>query len=452
MSMGRRRREQQSSLYIAAGDIDGAPGHAFYDRLSSVLTEADFDTFVETRCAEFYADNVGRRSIPPGVYFRMLMVGYFEGIDSERGIAWRCADSLSLREFLGLELTERTPEHSSLSRIRQKIDIEAHSEVFTWVLGVLAEKKLVRGQRVGIDATTLEANAAMRSIVRRDTEQPYSDYLDDLARASGIETPKREDRQRVDRKRKGKASNDDWKHPGDPDARVTKMKDGRTHLAHKAEHAVDLDTTVIVGVTIQPADRGDTTSVFETLEEASEQVKRAADSTITDVIADRGYHSNDVIATLTELDIRTSIAEPKRPRRRWRGNTATRNAVYGNRRRLKRDKGVALQRKRGEVVERSFAHCLESGAMRRVHLRGRENITKRYLVHVAAFNLGVLMRSMLGVGTPRGLARVARAADCVAQGITDAIAALNTTLVAYFQRPQRTFRAETHGAPRLRAA
>ena len=410
MAMGCKPSERQAPLFVPAGEIDAAPGHAFYDRLSALLTEHGFDTFVEDLCRPFYAERLGRPSIPPGVYFRMLMVGYFEGIDSERGIAWRCRDSLSLRSFLGTSLTERTPDHSSLCRIRQLLDLETHREVFAWVLGVLAEHKLLLGKRLGIDATSLEANAAMRSIVRRDTGASYADFLDELAKESGVATPTRQDRKRLDKPRKGKASNDDWMSPHDPDARITKMKDGRTHLAHKAEHAVDLDSGAIAGVTIQPADRGDTTSVYETLAEANDQLKEATGRTADEGVLDGGYHSNEVLAALTELEIRTYIAEPPRPKRRWRGKHDARDAVYGNRRRLARAKGKALQRRRAELVERSFAHCLETGAMRRVHLRGRDNIAKRYLVHVAAFNLGLMMRGQIGAGTPRGLANRARKA------------------------------------------
>ncbi len=272
MSMGRKAREQQEALFVPADRIDAAPGHAFYDRLSALLTKHGFDDFVEEQCRPFYAERMGRPSIPPGVYFRMLMIGYFEGLDSERGIAWRCRDSLSLRSFLGVPLTERTPDHSSLCRIRQMLDLETHREVFAWVLALLSEHKLLAGKRVGIDATTMEANAAMRSIVRRDTGESYPDFLEGLAKESGVETPTREDRKRVDKGRKGKASNDDWESPDDPDARITKMKDGRTHLAHKAEHAVDLDSGAIAAVTIQPADRGDTSSVYETLAEANDQL------------------------------------------------------------------------------------------------------------------------------------------------------------------------------------
>ena len=260
-------------MWVATQDLPRSAAHPFYRRLNRVLDEAQFDAFVEGACATFYAAVMGRPSLAPGRYFRLLLLGYFEGLDSERAIAWRAADSLSVRSFLDLELQDPTPDHSTISRTRRLIDLETHRAVFTWVLQRLADAGLVKGTTIGIDATTLEANAALRSIVRRDTGETYQDFLTQLAKASGIETPTREDLARIDRKRKKKGSNDDWTHPDDPDAKITKMKDHRTHLAHKAEHAVDLETGAVVAVTIQDADEGDTTTSIETLIEAAEQVE-----------------------------------------------------------------------------------------------------------------------------------------------------------------------------------
>jgi transposase len=341
----------------------------------------------------------------------MLMVGYFEGIDSERGIAWRCADSLGLREFLGYDLSESTPDHSSLSVIRRRLDLDAHREVFRWVLKVLAGSKLLKGKTVGIDATTLEANAAMRSIIRRDTSESYEEYLTKLAKESGTEDPTCEDLVKVDRSRKKKASNKDWKNPHEPDAKITKMKDGRTHLAHKAEHAVDLETGTILGVTLQPADRGDTTSLWETLEDTVENLVEVIDEPeeedciewkiVEELVLDKGYHSNDTCRDLLESEIRGYISEPERGRRKWKEKEDERDAVYGNRRRIRGNRGKRLLRMRGELLERPFAHCYETGGMRRTHLRGHKNILKRLLIHVAGFNLGLAMRSLFGFGKPR---------------------------------------------------
>ena len=271
--MGKRQRHaKQASMWVATQDLPRSAAHPFYTRLNQILDQHDFDGFVEGLCERFYADE-GRPGLPPGRYFRLLLIGYFEGLDAERAIAWRAADSFALREFLGLVLPEAPPDHSTISRTRRLIDLETHEAVFTWMLQRLADAGLVKGKTVGIDATTLEANAALRSIVRRDTGESYQDFLTKLAQASGIETPTRADLARIDRKRKKKGSNDDWTHPHDPDAKITKMKDGRTHLAHKAEHAVDLETGAIVGVTVQDADDGDTTTSIETLIEAAEQIE-----------------------------------------------------------------------------------------------------------------------------------------------------------------------------------
>jgi transposase len=404
MSMG-KRTAHQANMWVATQDLPRSASHPFYTRLNKVLDEADFDGYVEKACAQFYAAIMGRPSLAPGRYFRLLMVGYFEGLDSERGIAWRAADSLSLREFLGLQLHEAPPDHSTISRTRRLIDVETHEAVFRWILDRLAAVGLVKGQTVGIDATTLEANAALRSIVRRDTGESYEAFLTGLAKASGIETPTREDLARIDRKRAKKGSNDDWTHPDDPDARITKMKDGRTHLAHKAEQAVDLETGAVVAVTVQPADEGDTKTIEETITKAAENVEKAVpdENSIQELVADKGYHSNDVIKALTELGVRTYISEPDRGRRNWKGKQAERDAVYGNRRRIRGERGRALLRRRGERLERPFAHAYETGRLRRVHLRGRRNILKRVLIHTAALNLGLLMRTIVGVGTPRSL-------------------------------------------------
>lgn len=413
MAMG-RERSGQGDFWVPTRRLAESPGHVFYEKLNAVLAAQRFDAFVEERCAPFYAERMGRPSVPPGVYFRMLLVGYFEGIDSERGIAWRCADSLSLRTFLGYPLDKRTPDHSTVSRTRRLIDEATHRAVFTFVLRILGERGLLDGKTIGVDATTLEANAALRSIVRRDTGEGYEEYLKGLAKSAGITDPTREDLAKLDRTRPKKGSNEEWEHPHDPDARITKMKDGRTHLAHKLEHGVDLGGSgAIVGVTIQGADIGDTTTVYGTLEETGGQLLSVSEDLgicrdrMTEVVLDKGYHSNQALVDLSAMGIRTYVSEPRRGRRRWKRKgedlSLERAAVYANRRRIRGERGKRLLRKRGELLERPFAHCLETGAMRRVHLRGRSNILKRVLVHVAGFNLGLAMRAMLGVGTPRAL-------------------------------------------------
>lgn len=415
MAMGEEKRERQGSMWVAFDALPSAPGHPFYERLHAVLKEHGFAQFVEDECRQYYDEALGRPSIPPSVYFKMLFIGFFEGIDSERGIAWRVADSMGLRQFLGYELTEGTPDHSSISRTRRLMSVETHRKVFQWVLGVLAKEKVLNGKTLGIDATTLEANAAMRSIVRRDTGESYEEFLTRLAKASGIETPTRADLVKLDKKRKGKASNKDWEHPFDPDARIAKMKDGRTHMAHKAEHAVDMDTGAVIAVTLQGADQGDTDTLPETLREtagnwaAVEQDDEAAseldENTMSKAVMDKGYHSNDSLMLLDFIGVRAYVSEPDRGRRDWKGEDKqyAQQCVYGNRRRIRGDHGKALLRQRGEKVERSFAHMYETGAMRRTHLRHHPNILKRLLIHAGGFNLSILLRKLTGFGKPRTL-------------------------------------------------
>lgn len=407
MALG-RQGERQTDLMVGWAELPRSPGHAFYDRLQAVLIEAGFDGFAETQCAPYYASRRGRPSLPPGRYFRMHLVGYFEGIDSERGLEWRCADSLSLREFLRLGEREAVPDHSWLSRTRARLPLEVHDAVFTWVLQRLAERGLVRGERIGVDASTVEANAALRAIVRRDGGEGYREMLVRMAQASGIETPTAEDLIRLDRKRKGKTlSNVEWESPTDPDARIAKLKDGRTHLAYKPEHALDLDTGAVVAAEMHNADRGDTATLPGTLESAARHLATvdAAPSAEApaEMVADKGYHSREMLKTLDDGPWKTRIAEPKRDGfSRWHGDDTARRAVVNNRTRLLSGVAHVAFKLRAEVVERSFALILDRGGMRRAWLRGRENLHKRYLIHVAGYNLGLIMRLLTGSGTPRG--------------------------------------------------
>jgi len=415
--MGRKEQQRrQEELWIAHTDLPRTVGHPFYEQLNRLLEERGFDEYVEQQCGRFYAEKMGRPSLAPGRYFRLLLIGYFEGIDSERGIAWRAADSLGLRSFLGVGLNEMPPDHSTISRTRRLIDVETHRAVFGWVLELLAEKDLLKGKTIGIDGTTLEANAAMRSIVRRETGEGYQEFLTRLAKDSGMATPTREQLAKLDRKRARKGSNEDWVNPHDPEAHITKMKDGRTHLAYKAEHAVDLETGAVVAVTVAAGDAGDTATILETLPQAGEHIAQVACATNdekvgervhpegpAEAVGDKGYHSNGTLTALADAEVRTYISEPDRGQRNWKGKPEAQAAVYGNRRRIRGEHGKDLLRRRGELVERSFAHAYETGGMRRVHLRGRENILKRVLIHLGGFNLSLVMRQLLGKGTPRGL-------------------------------------------------
>src|SRR6202163_2146461 len=400
MAMG-TRQDEQSALWVATDDLAKSPGHPFYTQLNALLDAHGFDRFVESKSRGFYAKVMGRPSLAPGVYFRLLLLGYFEGIDSERGIAWRAADSLAVRSFLRLALADPPPDHSTISRTRRLIDVDTHRAVFTWVQERLSEAGLLKGKTVAVDATTLEANAAMRSIVRRDTGESYEEFLTGLAKASGIETPTREQLARLDRTRKKKGSNKDWTNPYDPHAKITKMKDGRTHLAHKAEHAVDLETGAVVAVTLQGADQGDTTTIEQTLAEAVTQLDAVADATdaevetAPEVVTDKGYHSRGTVLDLETNGFHTYISEPTRGPQVWDEQQDARDAVYANRRRVRGVRGRRLLGRRGEYVERAFAHVYDTGGMRRTHLRGHTNILKRLLIHVGGFNLGLVMRHLI---------------------------------------------------------
>jgi transposase len=413
MAMGTRKmRERQPDLWYG-GELPTAPGHPFYKRLNEVLDNAQFDSFCETSSADFYHQKLGRPSLPPGQYFRIMMIGFFEGLDSERGIAWRLADSLTLREFLSIALDEKTPDHVTISRTRRLIDGETHQNIFSWVLERLAQAGLIKGKTIGVDSTTLEANAAMKSIVRRDTGESYMTYLKRLAEAEGIEAKDAAALLRMDRKRKKKTSNEDWKSPVDGDAEITKLKDGRTALAYKAENAVDMATGAIVAVTTHSGAAADTTTVIETVIEAGIAVADLIAETtpegkyevhpegVEEVVADKGYHSNDVMVGMVELEVRSYIAEPDRGPRKWDGKEAEKAAVYGNRRRVKGDRGKRMQRQRGEKIERNFAHQFDTGGLDRLWVRGLENVHKKFLIQAAACNLALLLRSRYGSGKPK---------------------------------------------------
>src|SRR3954453_471684 len=406
MALG-RQGERQADLMIGWAELPRSPGHAFYDRLQMILVGAGFDGFAEKECEPHYASKRGRPSIPPGRYFRMHLVGYFEGIDSERGLEWRCSDSLSLREFLRLGTTEPVPDHSWLSKTRGRLPLEVHEAVFAWVLRRLAEHGLIKGGRIGVDASTMEADAALRAIVRRADGEGYRAMLERLAKESGIATPTAEDLIRLGRKRKGeRLSNAEWTSPTDPEARIAKLKDGRTRLAYEPEHAADLDTGAIVAAEVHPADWGDTATLPETLAPAETNLAAVGAAPTpegpAELVADKGYHSRDGLKDLGDGAWKSRIAEKKVAGvNRWRGDEAARRAVYNNRARLR--SGVAKEafKLRAERVERSFALTLDRGGMRRAWLRGRENLRKRYLIHVAGYNLGLIMRLLVGAGTPR---------------------------------------------------
>ena len=415
MALGKRKRQQQES-WVATGDLPRSPGHPFYEKLNRLLAEAKFDDDVEELCRPYYAEGVGRPGIPPGVYFRMLLVGYFEGLDSQRAIAWRCSDSRSLQRFLGYSITDPTPEHSSLTVIRQRLPLVIHEHVFAKVLEIAQDKKLLHGKTTAVDSTLIEAEAAMKSIVRRDSGDDWRAYVKKLAAEEGMENPTDEDLRKFDKKRKDKkVSNDEWHNPHDPDARIAKMKDGRTHLAYKTEHAVDLKSDLVLAAPVYHADESDTQTLIKTLAMAQANLMLAgSDEDIEDAVADKGYHSNENMTWCQSLGIRTYIPEREsRHGRRWTDKPEEeKSAVYGNRRRVRGKRGKALGRLRSEYTERSFAHTCETGGARRSRLRGLIDVAKRYLMYVAGRNVGVIMRAIFGIGTPKSLQTEGKASAC----------------------------------------
>lgn len=438
MAMGRKGPVQQP-LFVRSDELAGGPRHRFYEKLNQLLAGAFFDAVVEELCAPYFAADgkAGRISTRPGLYFRMLFIGYFEGIESERGICWRVEDSLSLRAFLGIATHETTPDHSTLSRMRSRLGPEVYEKVFHFVMRVLNEQGLLRGRVAGVDSTYLRADASMRSIVRRGSGEGYKSYLKKLAKKAGIENPTDEDARRIDRTREKKTSNEEWVSPTDADAQIMRIKDGRTRFAYKAENTVDMETGAILAAELLPATTPDGESVITSLEKANENIAAARDddddndggatavaNAIEEVVGDKGFHKASTIKRLTDAGVRTYFPERKqRGERHWRrhGGRETAIAVYQNRKRLTSTKSKRLQRRRGELVERAFAHMCETGGHRRTRLRGRENAQKRYLMQAAAFNLSLVMRKLVGHGTPRAFA--------AARDRAFALLAIATTLV-----------------------
>jgi hypothetical protein len=418
MALG-RREGTQAEMFVATKDLPRSPGHVFYTKLNALLAEANFDRRVEALCEPYYAEDIGRPGIPPGVYFRMLFIGFFEGLGSQRAIAWKCADSLSAREFLGLATSKGAPDHSSMTYIRRRLPIEVYEQGFQMVLDVAREKGVLRGKTLAVDSTMLEANAAMKSMVHRVSQKTWRQYLMQLAKEAGIENPTDDDLRRMDRNRKGKkVSNEDWESPSDPDSRIARMKDGTTHFAYKAEHAVDVESDVIVAAQIYHGNDSDVETVLLTATAAQENLEAVkSEHSAEEILGDKGYHKAETIDLLeSELEMRTYIPEPKMAHRRvWTDKPAElKQAVYRNRRRVRGQRGRRLSRLRSEFAERSFAHVCETGTTRRLWLRGLENVKKWYLMRSAARNLSVIMRALFHIGTPRALqGRVRRAASAL---------------------------------------
>jgi len=408
MAIGKRNKPKQKPLWIAASDLAPRSGHPFYTRLNQLLEKDGFDAWLEEECAPYFAKG-GRPSIPPGVYFRMLFVGYLEGFQSERSIAWHCADRMSLKEFLGYQLHEKTPDHSSFTVWRKRLPLDLYRSVFQRILDLVHRHGLVDAYAAGVDSSTIEANASLRRLVRKDSGASCREYVKELMREAGEDPTDSAAVVRFDRKRPNKTlSNRDWQSETDPDARIARMKDGTTHLAYKSEHAVDLKTGAMLGVSIFPADQGDTACITETLETVKDNLEALGDESpeLLCVVTDKGYHQAELIKEInTTQNITTYIPERQSDqRRRWHGDQVACREFHKNRRRARGKEGKRLGRLRSELVERSFALFKRSGNLGRMTVRGIENVTKRYLIHAAAYNLGLIMRALFGNGTPKGLA------------------------------------------------
>ncbi len=419
-----RRLPPPTDLVIALKDLPPPPANPFFERLNTLLDEAGFEPFVEDLCRPYYADGFGRPGVPPGVYFRMLLFGYFEGLSSQRAIAWRCADGRSAQAFLGLPPHQATPDHSSLTKIRQRLPNSVHEQVFVFVLKLAEDQGLLPGKTVGVDSTLLEANAGMKTIVRRDSGDDWKSYLRQLAAEAGIKDPTDEELRRFDRQRPNKqVTNEDWVSPSDPDSKIAKMKDGTTHLAYKAEHVVDLETELILAAAVYPADQPDSATLLESVVTAQVNLMEAesglslealaaqpegvvaALTAVEEAVADKGYHKAETLADCATAQVRTYIPEQRRSQERvWTDKPPVWERAYrNNRRRVSGSRSKRLQKLRSEKVERTFAHVCETGGGRRSWLRGLLKVGKRYLMQVVGHNLGIIMRWVFGKGTPRSL-------------------------------------------------
>jgi transposase len=405
-----KKKEAQPEFWIAANQVVSPAQSGYYAKLEETLESFGFAAKVRALCAPAYAKSgVGRPGIDPVVYLKMIMVGFFEDLPSERAIAARCADSMSIRTFLKYELHEKTPEHSSFTVIRQRLGLEIYERIFTLTLQALREHGLLRGKNLGIDSSVIEANASLRALVHRNTEEQYWDYVKRLAAESGIDPDDAAAVRKFDRHRPGKGSNQEWVNPYDPDAKIGRTKDGATDMIYKPEVVVDLDTGAIVQAQVHPGDQADHKEMATRVLEAQQNINQAAGEkldtlTLNSVTSDKGYYAVNELQALQQEDIRTVIADPTDNRRLDKLEPDEKKAVQAARRSTKSTSGKELLRRRGMHIERSFAHVLDCGGMRRTTLRGWENLNKRFKLAAAIYNLSQLMRKLFGIGTPKQLA------------------------------------------------
>lgn len=402
-----KQKEAQQEFWIAAQEIRKSPKSTFYSRLQETLNELGFEAEVRSICAPFYdASGKGRPGIDPAVYVKMIMIGFFEDLPSERAIASRCADSIAIRSFLKYELDESTPDHSSFTIIRQRLGQEAYQQIFEFTLGALQKHGLLRGQNVGLDSSVIEANASLRALIHRNTKEAYWEYVKKLAAEAGIDPEDDAAVRKFDRKRPGKGSNQEWMNPHDPDAKIGPRKDGGTDMIYKPEIVVDLDTGVIVHAEVNPGDHADHQDVSAKIFQAQETINAARqapadDLTLETATADKGYYAVPELQALQAESIKTVIADPIDNRRVDKLEPEEQAAVRSAQRAVKSKRGKKLLARRGMHIERGFAHILDCGGMRRTTLRGRQNLSKRFKLASAVYNLSQLMRKLFGIGTPK---------------------------------------------------
>ena len=406
----KKKKAAQGELWVATHQLPTSAKTTFYSRLDETLESFGFADKVRALCAPAYkSTKAGRPGIDPVVYLKMIMVGFFEDLPSERAIAARCADSISIRSFLNYSLEEKTPDHSTFTVIRQRLGLEIYQQIFTLTLQALREHGLLRGKNLGIDSSVIEANASLRSLVHRNTEEQYWDYVKRLAAEHGIDPNDTTAVRKFDRHRPGKGSNQEWQNPHDPDARIGRTKDGATDMIYKPETVVDLDTGAIVQADVHPGDQADhkemATRVLEAQQTINQATRQKPDTlTVTSVTSDKGYYAVGELQALQHEGIRTVISDPIDNRRVDKLPPAEKRAVRGAKRSVRSKSGKELLRRRGMHIERSFAHILDAGGMRRTTLRGWENLNKRFKLAAAFYNLSQLMRKLFGFGTPKQLA------------------------------------------------
>jgi transposase len=393
-------------MWVNRAQLVKAHADPFLDRFNTFLQEFHFGDQVRALCAKHYTDGAGQPGVDPEVYFKMLLIGFFNNISSEREIVRRCHDSIAIRAFLGYGLTEEIPDHSTLCVIRHRYTSETFNKVFQLIMPSLEKLGLIKGKHVAMDTSAMAANASMKKLKNRMTGEEYRKYVEKLARAEGIDTSDPAATSRFDRKRKKKVSNDEWVNPHDSDAKIGKMKTGNYRMIYKPEHTIDMDTGVILDAQICLGDMADNTNCVDRLIEAEMRAAEGLDNGEMDLpietaTLDKGYHDDDEIVKLSEYGIHANVPQRTTARRYDKMEESKRNILERSDAFVASEQGKDLLKKRGMYVERSFAHVLDAGGMRRTTLRGQENIQKRYIIAAMGFNCSLAMGVVFGYGTPK---------------------------------------------------